>query len=163
MARAKRAKSERHKESLRPEPEYRVCSWCRKPRPKEEFALCAKHGRQRYCRSCHAAAMRVSRARRPGQDTKRYRADPEYRKKVRARTRVRMRRLRGTLPKRPCERCGAPIAQTHHDDYDRPTTIRWLCVKCHGAEHYPGAQPEHRAAVANRFEELAKKYAGRRS
>ena len=74
-----------------------------------------------------------------------------------------MRRVRGTLPSQVCERCGEPIAQTHHDDYDRPTKIRWLCGKCHGAEHYPEAQPEHKAAVANRLAELARKYAGRRS
>lgn len=37
--------------------------------------------------------------------------------------------------KEPCEGCGGPSAQLHHDDYDRPLDVRWLCPSCHGIEH----------------------------
>ena len=35
----------------------------------------------------------------------------------------------------PCERCGVARADRHHDDYTRPLDIRWLCRRCHIAEH----------------------------
>ena|SRR5215471_6534448 len=34
-----------------------------------------------------------------------------------------------------CERCGAPNAHAHHDDYAKPLDVRWLCRACHGIEH----------------------------
>lgn len=35
-----------------------------------------------------------------------------------------------------CEVCGSDSALTgHHDDYDLPLEVRWLCAKCHIAWH----------------------------
>lgn len=34
-----------------------------------------------------------------------------------------------------CEKCGAPKAHAHHDDYTKPLDVRWLCRSCHGVEH----------------------------
>lgn len=49
----------------------------------------------------------------------------------------------------PCEACKAPRAQRHHDDYERPLNIRWLCDPCHRAEHRPkGDRADLRAAIA---------------
>lgn len=48
-----------------------------------------------------------------------------------ARTAVRL----GNLKKQPCEKCGTEKAQMHHDDYDKPLDVRWLCAKCHRAHH----------------------------
>ncbi len=52
--------------------------------------------------------------------------------KVRARNRA-WRRF--GKDKQPCEMCGDPNTQIHHDDYDKPLEIRWLCLKCHGVVH----------------------------
>lgn len=41
----------------------------------------------------------------------------------------------GRLTRGPCEVCGAPRAQGHHDDYRQHLTVRWLCVKHHAAWH----------------------------
>lgn len=41
---------------------------------------------------------------------------------------------RGLIERQPCEVCGAEPADGHHDDYDRPMAVRWLCRKHHKAE-----------------------------
>lgn len=44
---------------------------------------------------------------------------------------------RGLITPEPCEVCGAEKAEAHHDDYDRPLAVRWLCRKHHREVHYP--------------------------
>ena len=41
----------------------------------------------------------------------------------------------GRLTRQPCEVCGHPKAQAHHDDYSQPLNVRWLCTT-HHAEHH---------------------------
>jgi len=41
----------------------------------------------------------------------------------------------GRLKKSPCEVCGEKKAHAHHDDYNEPLNIRWLCNK-HHIEHH---------------------------
>ena len=51
--------------------------------------------------------------------------------------------LRGRLVPQPCEVCGANgvfadgrrEVQAHHDDYEKPLEVRWLCQKCHYQYH----------------------------
>lgn len=44
------------------------------------------------------------------------------------------------LLKQPCEVCGEPKTEAHHDDYSKPLEVRWLCKK-HHMEHHWGAPP----------------------
>jgi len=39
------------------------------------------------------------------------------------------------LTKEPCEKCGETNVDGHHDDYEKPLEVRWLCKK-HHAEHH---------------------------
>ena len=41
----------------------------------------------------------------------------------------------GRLAPQPCEQCGEPKTDAHHDDYGQPLNVRWLCRKCHAREH----------------------------
>ena len=61
----------------------------------------------------------------------------------RARTMVANAIKRGVLVPKPCEVCGddSPISngqrgiQAHHDDYNKPLDVRWLCPKHHKDWH----------------------------
>lgn len=41
----------------------------------------------------------------------------------------------GKLTRQPCEICGEEPAEAHHDDYNFPLKIRWLCKNCHAEWH----------------------------
>lgn len=43
--------------------------------------------------------------------------------------------LRGRIPKKPCLVCGEIKAEAHHNNYNDPYDITWLCRKHHFEEH----------------------------
>ncbi|MER8709143.1 hypothetical protein NKH49_26985 [Mesorhizobium sp. M1088] len=45
---------------------------------------------------------------------------------------------RGLVLQEPCEVCGNLDAEAHHDDYDKPMIVRWLCRLHHRAVHRKG-------------------------
>ncbi|MEE2859663.1 MAG: hypothetical protein ACU0DH_05990 [Paracoccus sp. (in: a-proteobacteria)] len=44
----------------------------------------------------------------------------------------------GQLQKQPCEVCGAKAVDAHHDRYEEPLNVRWLCRRHHTKLHYYG-------------------------
>lgn len=42
---------------------------------------------------------------------------------------------KGTLVRQPCERCNCEKTVAHHDDYDFPLDVMWLCQPCHKQRH----------------------------
>jgi hypothetical protein len=55
--------------------------------------------------------------------------------KQRARKKVQMALKNGDLLKDNCEICDSIRSEAHHDDYNKPLDIRWLCKKHHTMRH----------------------------
>lgn len=59
----------------------------------------------------------------------------EERRKDIARSYVSVYKRRGKIVPEPCERCGSESVEAHHDDYDKPLDVRWLCRGHHMELH----------------------------
>lgn len=80
---------------------------------------------QRYCADCHSAYMRKWRP-------KHSELTDEQRKKANARSYANVYLNRGKIQRQPCcvEGCeGKP--QMHHEDYDYPLDVIWICREHH--------------------------------
>lgn len=64
------------------------------------------------------------------------------RQRHRARQAVRRAIKTGLLVPKPCVECGAEPAQAHHDDYEFPLLVVWLCGHHHAMEHSPQLNTE---------------------
>jgi len=98
--------------------------------------------RERYERKKHDEGWMAMERRRCVE--KMARRGPEYRRRFperwRARAAVSNAVQRGKLIKPShCERCHAKMPARrlhgHHEDYDQPLDVRWLCAACHRAVH----------------------------
>lgn len=58
-----------------------------------------------------------------------------YPKKYKAHSKVAYEIRAGNLVPEDCEECGNKKAVAHHDDYDRPLKVRWLCQGHHAQWH----------------------------
>ena len=105
------------------------CQSCTKKDVRMRYRV-NKPARQEYERSRfqtpgrnsdHAEYQRLRRMRFPGKVAAKYAVSNAIRD--------------GRLKRLPCEMCGDPNSQAHHDDYRKKLTVRWLCFKHHRAEH----------------------------
>jgi len=73
-------------------------------------------------------------SRRTSEETKAYRN--KYPKKCKAHYAVKRAIKSKKLFREKCTECGrTDNTHAHHDDYDKPLNIRWLCPPCHFAWH----------------------------
>lgn len=75
------------------------------------------------------------------------------RKKFLAGKRIRWAVSRGRITRQPCEVCGAKKTNAHHDDYDKPREVRWLCTTHHREWHAING-PGKNAAGSGRIAKL---------
>jgi len=52
-----------------------------------------------------------------------------------AHNKVRVAIQNGKLIREPCIRCGDKKSVAHHEDYDKPLDVMWLCQPCHNKRH----------------------------
>lgn len=96
----------------------KVCSKCKVNEPRKG---------QRYCLDCHNAYLREWR--------KTHTLNDEQRKKANARSYAKVYYKRGKIIKTPCIDCGSLETEKHHEDYDKPIDVIWLCRNCHSLRH----------------------------
>ena len=146
----------------------RICPVCKQWKLWEEFARQAKgkNGRQCWCRACfrvynadpkqrqrnkesatpnrasvtkHYLASEKGMKTRRKTERKRREHHPE---RLRAKDRVKYAIRIGRLVRQPCEVCGmTDRVHAHHDDYDKPLEIRWLCYVHHREHHDRQQEP----------------------
>lgn len=90
---------------------------------------CGKISRdgQRHCNLCHASYMRSWR--------KTHAMNSEQRFKDISRSYAGVYKRRGKIQIMPCEVCGSNNAEMHHDFYEKPLSVRWLC-RYHHIKHH---------------------------
>lgn len=98
---------------------YRAMAKARRERNSEHIAL--------YNRARSASPEAVL------QRAEYYRAHPHV---IRAKGIAQRAMKKGLIKKMPCEVCGNPKSEKHHDDYTKPLSVRWLCRSHHKIWHY---------------------------
>jgi ribosomal protein S27AE len=100
--------------------------------------------RRRY----QAQTVKQRRAERESRDVERVRSedrarhaarkgkDSDYDKRIKAVWTLNNAVRDGKVERGLCEGCGTTVnVQGHHDNYDEPLKVRWLCTTCHATHH----------------------------
>jgi hypothetical protein len=72
---------------------------------------------------------------------RKYSKAPATREKHKARWQVGRAIASGRLTRQACQVCGEARTEAHHDDYNKPLDVRWLCIR-HHREHHSRATGE---------------------
>lgn len=117
----------------------KTCSLCREEKNLLDFFRSSKNkdGLQAYCKSCCKKSKQNSgwkkEPRKRREYANKYRANNTP--KVIAWKLMNLAIRTGFLKKMPCEVCGCQDSLGHHESYQRPLDITWLCAAHHGARH----------------------------
>ena len=129
------------------------CCKCQLTKPISEYYKDKSRpdGYHRRCRDCQRLHVRESRERNPQtykrKDQSYYARNREQiirkrlehyrrnRKKYLAYQKVKTALYKGIIERQPCEECNDPKSMAHHDDYNKPLEVRWLCSTHHQRWH----------------------------
>lgn len=131
------------------------CFKCKSVKPLDEFYKHSKmaDGHLNKCKDCTKNDVSKHRSenlekiraydRERGKTPKRIKLSTEVTKawrkedarRVRAHNAVARAIRKGILIRCSCERCGNEKSVAHHEDYDKPLDVMWLCDPCHKQRH----------------------------
>ena len=113
---------------------YGVCDYCNKKYHTKKSHY-SKRKRHFCCKECYtkyqAEIMSKEEHSRYGTGF----SKEEKAKRIRARSILNHYLRDNHIQRKPCEVCGSLNAEAHHDDYEKPLNVRWLCFKCHRQWH----------------------------
>ena len=110
----------------------KICSKCKLEKEIKEFYRDKnrKDGHVYWCKECLKPLQQNERGRQA-----KYRWAKKNSIKVSAYQKVLNALKCGSLIRQPCEKCKSEETQAHHDDYQKPLTVRWLCTQHHAEWH----------------------------
>ncbi len=132
--------------------ELKRCSRCKQYKAYDAFATkrIARDGKQYWCKACRKTyadnhredVLRWNRGY-YARNKKRLNAVAmeNYRQHKPVRLAVRKALYYGEIAREPCIECGKSPTVGHHEDYDKPLDITWLCCKCHYERHSHQTNP----------------------
>lgn len=102
-------------------------------RPHEAKGMCHRH--YKAWRRRNLPHVKEARKTERKQTNKNYRSNQENKIKIKCHNDFNRAILNGEIERQPCEKCGVPDAEGHHDDYSKPLDVRWLCDEHHREFH----------------------------
>lgn len=72
----------------------------------------------------------------------------------RAQAKLNHAKAKGEITQQACEVCGKLKTEAHHDDYNKPLEVRWLCRQCHAewhSKHEPKRVSEKVWCISNKL------------
>lgn len=131
-AACKGAKTRLHREQ---HPELWLAYYARNGKTQREKPGYRERARPREERFRQKHKNDPQRKRKLADKAKLMRKNPITRVRIESRLATRRAIEAGKLMREPCLRCGAVKVEAHHEDYARPLEVKWLCRRCHAAEH----------------------------
>ena len=128
----------------------KICEYCEKPFMALDREL--RRGKARFCSLICANIARNEPRKNPSWRTEylaKKKADPFYRKQRHANAVIENEIQQDRLMRKPCEICGSLKTEAHHDDYDKPLEVRWLCRIHHMRYHRRRKRPARPFAPVN--------------
>lgn len=134
----------------------KVCRECNNPFPLEMFYVHSKmaDGHLNKCKECVKTRVKIhrrknvdrireydrDRANEPARLAAKTSYIRQYRKdnpeKWKAHCALNNAVRDGKITKQPCEVCGDPKVEGHHEDYSKPLEVNWLCCIHHNEIHH---------------------------
>lgn len=126
----------------------KTCKICGKSEPVVGFSY--GHLRCKPCASKRAVEWAKNNSKRKLASNKQYLSTPKGNKAIYKKTLLFRRRFpkkysayiavqtairNGSMKRKSCEICGIKKTHAHHDDYNKPLLVRWLCELCHVRIH----------------------------
>jgi hypothetical protein len=132
------------------------CFKCNATKPIDQFYkhAAAKDGYLNKCKDCTKADVTLNRKthieryreydKKRSQHPERRKAHAQYVKdwqeanqqRTLAHSQVQNAIRNGSLVRMPCIKCGNEKSQGHHEDYNKPLDVVWLCSPCHQRFHH---------------------------